>query len=214
MSTLFLDVETIPAQRPDILAHIAAGHMILGDEVKSAKAVDKEHRKTSLDGAFGEIVVIGWTFDDEPAQTITRALGGSEGALLTTFFDVVTERMLEHGIGIENVVAHNADFDRGFLRKRSIILDVVAPSFVAATGVKPWDRNAVWRDTMAIWCDEYRGRISLQDLCLALGVDARPGDIDGSEVWDAMLAGRVDEVAEHCRRDVDRVRACWLRMRP
>ena len=210
MSTLFLDVETIPAQRPDILAHIAAEHMVDDDPVKGTKAVDKEHRKTSLDGAFGEIVVIGWAFDNEPARTIQRALGGSERDMLRVFFDLVTEHVEEHGI--DNVVAHNADFDRGFLRKRSIVLDVTAPKFVSAIGVKPWDRNAVWRDTMSIWCDEYRGKISLLNLCLALGVESEPGDIDGSEVWDAVLAGRTDEVAEHCRRDVDRVRSCWHRM--
>jgi len=212
MSTLFLDVETIPAQRPDILAHLATEHMVDDDLVKSAKAVDKEHRKTSLDGAFGEIVVIGWAFDNEPAQTWSRSLAGGEREMVRAFFDLVTEYADEHD-GIDNVVAHNADFDRGFLRKRSIILDVTAPKFVSAIGVKPWDRNAVWRDTMSIWCDEYRGKISLLNLCLALGVDSKPGDIGGSEVWDAVLAGRTDEVAEHCRRDVERVRSCWHRMR-
>ena len=38
------------------------------------------------------------------------------------------------------------------------------------------------------------------------------GDIDGSKVWKAVQDGRIDEVAEYCAKDVERVRAIYKRM--
>ncbi|MBU1336044.1 MAG: hypothetical protein KJ944_08530 [Alphaproteobacteria bacterium] len=60
--------------------------------------------------------------------------------------------------------------------------------------------------------DASSGRIGLDRLCRALGV-AGKGDMDGSMVWDAVKAGRIDAVAEYCRGDVKRLRSVHRRMR-
>ena len=37
-------------------------------------------------------------------------------------------------------------------------------------------------------------------------------EIDGSKVWDFVQAGRIDEVAEYCEADVERVRQVHRRL--
>ena len=52
---------------------------------------------------------------------------------------------------------------------------------------------------------------SLNKLCQVLNIEQK-GDIDGSKVWQAVQDGRIDEVAEYCSKDVERVRAIYKRM--
>ena len=55
-------------------------------------------------------------------------------------------------------------------------------------------------------------RISLDKLCKALGLPGKADDIDGSKVWDFVKAGRIAEVAEYCKDDVRKARACHERI--
>jgi hypothetical protein len=64
---------------------------------------------------------------------------------------------------------------------------------------------------MAMWTDDRRGRVSLDALCLALGVQGK-GGIDGSMVAEMVRQGRIDDVAAYCVQDVRCVRACYQRM--
>ena len=58
----------------------------------------------------------------------------------------------------------------------------------------------------------YNNRISMNDLCLALGIDGKGDDIDGSKVWDFVQQGKIAEVAEYNKADVVRTRAIYNRM--
>jgi predicted PolB exonuclease-like 3'-5' exonuclease len=71
-------------------------------------------------------------------------------------------------------------------------------------------------DTMTAWAG-WGGRVSLARLCAALGLPAKGSEIgedemDGSRVWDFVQAGRLDDVAEYCRGDVERVRLLHHRL--
>jgi len=46
------------------------------------------------------------------------------------------------------------------------------------------------------------GRIKLEKLCKALSVPSPKGGIDGSMVWDFVRNGKIEEVAEYCKRDI------------
>ena len=62
------------------------------------------------------------------------------------------------------------------------------------------------------WCGYNReSKPSLNKLCQVLNIEQK-GDIDGSKVWQAVRDGRIDEVAEYCAKDVERVRAIYKRM--
>lgn len=204
MTTIYVDIETIPTQRPDIMARIAAKHG-LNDE----KALE-EHRKTSLNAAAGEIYCIGFAFDDEPVQVLTRqsmTLTG-ERELLRDFVNVVWS---ERAAAEKNLifVAHNAEFDRNFIRQRLLVHGIEAPRALTGAGQKPWE-NA-WQCTMQMWCGNMQGRISLDDLALALGCSSKD-ELHGSKVWDAVLAGEGHKVVDHCRQDIEVLREVHKRL--
>ena len=67
-----------------------------------------------------------------------------------------------------------------------------------ACSMRAW---AGWKDT-----------ISLDRLCRALKVQTPKGDLDGSKVFDAWLAGELDRIATYNRADVIATRECWRRI--
>lgn len=204
MTTNYLDTETISSRRVDVQAHIAAKHYDPEDVVKAAKKAAAELEKTSLSGLFGELAVISWAPDDDEPITLTRNMDDPNGEreLLRWFADC-------NSIDAHRIVAHNADFDRLMIRHRAIVHGVKLPKIYMAHDVKPWESQ--WRCTMALWCDSRSGRVSLDDLCLALGLPGKDG-VDGSMVDGMVRAGRIDEVAAYCADDVRRVRAVYQKI--
>lgn len=60
--------------------------------------------------------------------------------------------------------------------------------------------------------DEKEGETAagtLDDLAKFLGIEGKTAGMDGSQVFDYWQAGRVNEVAEYCRRDVELTRNLW-----
>jgi hypothetical protein len=238
---LFLDIETIPAQRPDVLEEIRAAEKVKLDAALSAvkppgnykkqetidewlateapkiasgllasfeETVEDCYRKTGLDGAFGQVCVIGWALDaDQPAA----AADMDEGALLRRFFAELRE-IPSNEVFQTTVVGHNvANFDLRFLTQRSIVRGIRPhPVIARAAQAKPWEQEKVY-DTMLQWAG-VGGRISLDKLCKALSVPSPKGDLDGSKVWDYVRDGRIDEVLDYCMQDVAAVRSVWQRM--
>ena len=210
---LTLDIETLPSQKPGALAEIRATIAPPGTikkpesiaawtEEHADKAAEELYRKTSFDGSKGEICCIGWAVDDGPVETVFRELHQSEADMLRDFF--------RQGQGQEyEIVGHNVlAFDIRFLYQRCVI-NGVKPSFnlwqnERYTGGKIYD-------TMTAWAG-WGNRISLNNLCGALSVPVKSGGMDGSMVWDYVLDGRIEEVADYCREDVAATRACYERM--
>lgn len=199
MPIVYLDVETIPTQRVDLMARIASKH------IEDPKKADEEHRKTSLNAAYGELVCICYAVDDEPVQSLVRDWRdlGDEANILRSLVGVV------RGLKDVRFVAHNAEFDRTFIRQRLMVHDVAAPKALTGAGAKPWD--TAWACTMALWTGNLQGRISLDDLALALTLPGKDG-LHGSKVWDAVLAGETDKVVAHCRQDVECLRMVHKRL--
>lgn len=216
MSTLFLDIETLPTDRQDVRDYIAASISPPGNiskpetiakwiaESKPA-AIDEAIAKTSLDGAFGRVCVIGWALDDERVQTVH---GLDEPTVLQAF----SERIDNLRVFDCTVVGHNVtSFDLRFLVQRYIVNGIKPPAIIArAAQAKPWEAEKVY-DTMVQWAGT-GNRISLDKLCMALGIDSPKGDITGATVGQAVADGRLLEVADYCAGDVDAVREVWRRM--
>ena len=168
-------------------------------------AVEEAWRKQSLDGGtMGEICSIAMLTDDGRDFACCRRPGESEAELLHEAFAVVelwTEtdakamlpgRSETFPVDDHHLVAHNAAFDLGFLWRRSVVNDVPRPGWL------PGPMARVGRDytcTMQLWAG-YGGRVSLDHLCVALGVPSpKNGAIDGAMVFDAWLEHRSAVIA-------------------
>lgn len=227
---VFIDIETIPGQRPGLREEIAdtlqpPGNMKKAETIATWEreekpfAIETAYRKTSFDGSQGHVVCIAWALEEQEVNHATWnpfasddvQINPSEADLLATFF-----RLLQKDLDGRHpcFIGHNVkDFDLRFLWHRAVIL-----------GVNPWirlphdapPRSDTVFDTMTEWAG-WGNRIKLDQLCKALGIPGKGSElggeaIDGSKVWDYVQAGRIADIATYCRADVARVREVYRRM--
>lgn len=212
MPRLWLDIETIPTQRPDEIERIRAEVIEHNQQLarphpqaKVDELVDEAWRKTALDGAFGEVVCIGFALDDAEPTVFSRLPADSERQLLVNFSALLGGLSRPYLVSGHNVIG----FDRVFLRQRALVHGVRLPGWFTRP-VKPWD--ATTADTMLAWTGGVAGKgVALDKLCRALGVPGKDG-FDGSMVWDAIRDGRLADVATYCAADVERTRSCGARL--
>lgn len=216
---LFIDIETLPTDRQDVRELIAAkvsppGNISKAEtiakwmEESKPAAVEEAVAKTSLDGTFGRVCVIGWAVDNGPAHTTSSA--DDERHVLEEFAELLAGHRLS--VFETCVVGHNVSaFDLRFLVQRFTVHGIKPPAVIArAAQAKPWEADKVF-DTMIQWAGT-GNRVSLERLCMALGVESPKTDLDGSKVAAAVAAGRIDDVAAYCSGDVQATRKVWQRM--
>lgn len=217
---IFLDIETIPTERQDVRDYIAAGISPPGNISKAetiAKwneesrpgAIDEAVNKTGLDGAFGRVCVACFAVDDQPVERISSAT--NESGLLMALSIRLDQEVLT-SLFTTVIVGHNvSSFDLRFLVQRYIVNGIKPPPVIArAAQAKPWEIEKVF-DTMTQWAG-VGGRVSLDKLCLALGIESPKGEIDGSKVGQYVQDGKIAEVVEYCVKDVEATREIWRRM--
>lgn len=158
-------------------------------------------RKTSFDGAKGQICVIGFWVEGHDHAREFSAKTSSEGDMLFAFWSYVATQI---GMNQFRFVAHNAKFDLPFLYHRSVI-----------NRVKPLYYNPHGRHgqhhycTMEAWAG-YNNRISMDNLAKALGIEGK-GDMDGSKVYDTWQTDP-QKVIEYCLDDVRMLREIYNRL--
>lgn len=208
---IYIDIETIPTQNTDYQAYVCENLKAPANyknEETIAKWLEENKgeaiHKTALDGAFGEIVVIGVAINDEPPVLFYREDWQSadrETDILQRFNDFLREKANKCNT-VPQFIGHNiTKFDDRFIFQRSVI-----------NGVKPYytaSRQNTY-DTMTEWAG-YGGMVSLDKLCKVLDIEQK-GEIDGSKVWQYVQDGKINEVAEYCGKDVERVRQVYKRM--
>ena len=221
---IYIDIETIPSQKPEARDEIAKAISVPGNiskpetiakwhAEKKPLAIEDAWRKTSFNGDRGEVVCIAWAYNDETPESVQRDVNGSEAELLGAFFSNIAKNMKSMH-RLPTFIGHNVrDFDLRFLWHRAVILGV-KPEVSLPHNVRPGDDRIY--DTMTEWAG-WGGKISLDRLCRALGIPLKGSElggeeIDGSKVWDFVEAGRIDEVVAYCRADVERVRGVHQRM--
>jgi len=169
------------------------------DAFKGEKAPDvaeEKWRKTSLDGGKGEVISIAWSLG-EKIHVKFRAQSNSELCLLSDTFSDIREALNGRP---PFFVGHNIPFDLKFLFHRSVILGL-DPIFKLPFAGR---HDSDYFDNMQAWAG-FREFISQDNLCKALGIEGKPDDITGSNVWDFVKAGDVERVAEYNKDDVDKV---------
>lgn len=237
MSTIYFDGETIPTQDDEIIASMRADMAAeieqacadikapgnYKDEAKIAEfiaskanelragfepAFEDAYRKTAFDGGAGQIVVLSVAIDDDEvvAHRVRDLSLEEEARVLRDFFASVRRR----SSGRPPVfVGHNiVNFDLPFIYRRAVVHGI-RPPLGFPINPKPWADTVF--DTMTKWAGD-RGFISQDKLCRILGIEGKPGDIDGSKVWEFVKAGNIERVAEYCADDVAKVRQIHRRL--
>jgi len=203
MKRLFLDIETIPADGKGL----EVLKKLWEDQKKKIKTNNKTtvvsdfdtyFRNTSFQGEFGRILCIGYAVDDEEV----KCLSGEEKEILKEFWGIAKDAHL--------FVGHNVmEFDLRFIYKRSIIHGIRPSQELSFARY----RSAPIYDTMKEWEKWGAIGVSLHKLTIALGIQSpKEEGIDGSKVYDYYLAGKSDEIAKYCMRDVEATRRVYKRL--
>lgn len=224
MTEIFIDIETIPvcdtATEADIRASIRPpANYSKPESVEKWLAENSESKvqeiihARGLKAETGRIICIGVSDVDGDLSVVG---GADERGILENFIMAVEKKASLDLPSIGTVpptdvflVAHNADFDIGYIRRRAWATKLRLPRWF------PGPNSRVGKDygcTMVRWAG-YKDRISLANLCLALGVPSPKGDIDGSMVWAAYEDGRLSEIMTYCGKDTLAMLDCWEAMR-
>ncbi len=197
---LFFDIETVPA--PKTLEPKLRELYTLKQQKAKATGTKPQSFKafvanTSFDGAFGRICCLAYAVDDSPVGV----LAGGEREILEKFWAQATPGT--------RFVGHNIfDFDLPFVLKRSRILGV-RPSVMPS--MARYRSHPVY-DTMHEWTGWGRHGTSLHALSVAFGLPTSKDDIDGSQVAGYYADGRLPEIAEYCKKDVELTRQVYKKL--
>jgi len=232
---IYLDIESIPSQRPDARELVRQSIKPPGTLKKpesiaawwqneSAAAVETEYRRQSLDGGLcGEIISIACCTDTDREWVRCREQNESEAELLSMFFDRIETwtrdeanklRLTHHDaagawpLDAHYLIAHNSQFDVGFLWRRSKVLGVPTPRWLPSPSARP---GRDFGCSMLAWAG-HGGRVSLDSLCRALGVPTPKTDMTGAAVFDNWLAGRYHDISKYNMNDALACRAVWERL--
>ncbi len=219
---VFLDIETIPAQPEDEAKKLIAETISAPATMKKPETIEAWHngdgkyegakdalieekyRRTSFDAAQGEIISIAFAIEDGPVFNYNRSLYQPEEDLLIYLFQDLFDPSGRRPFFIGHYIGK---FDLKFLFQRAVILGINPGLDLNQHGRHGKD----FYDTMLAWAG-YGNTISLDNLCKALRIKGKPNDIDGSKVWDFVKAGKINEVGEYNKNDVELVREVYNRL--
>lgn len=210
MSTITIDIETLPADWDDATKSAAARDAVPANYSKPdtiekwvAENADAVHRRTALDPMAGRILCIGYAVGDGAARVAYDASGANTLALL--------DELHAAFIGLRSPVwiGHNlAGFDLPWLKRHAWRLGHPVSRLIPFTRFSP-----MVADTMLLWQGgDTRGHTKLSAIAEFLGVGSKAPGLDGSKVYDAWLEGQHDRIASYCAQDVELTRAIYRRI--
>lgn len=222
---IYLDIETVPSQDPDVKADLWAsitppGNYSKPESIAKWEAeckpplVEEAWLKTAMDGALGQIVCASVAFDDNPTRIFyAENWMDVEGMILGQMFDAISSGYDPSRHRRPTFIGHNLiGFDLRFIYQRAVVHGI-RPPLIIPFDAKPWDEKVF--DTMIKWSGVGKS-VSLDKLCRTFNLPKKGTeigqDIDGSKVWEFVKAGKISDVAHYCAADVERVRKLHKRM--
>lgn len=192
MKILFFDIETVPTDQS------LQDNGLLESQIKLDEA--EIIKKLSLSAATAKILCLAFAIEP-PSGSAVEVLRGDEKEIVKNFWKLAVDCNL--------FVGHNVlDFDLRFICQRSIIHQIKPSREIPFTRF----RNAPIYDTMQEWSKWGREHVSLDSLSKALGIPSPKENLDGSKVYPYYRAGKLAEIYEYCKRDVDTVRHVYRRL--
>lgn len=192
MKICFLDIETVPTD----LSLQENGLLEAQIQLNEAELI----KKLSLSAATAKILCICYAIEP-PAGGEVQALQGEETEIIRAFWKLAADCNL--------FIGHNIlDFDLRFIYQRSIIHQIKPSRDLPFARF----RNAPIYDTMQEWSKWGREHVSLDTLSKALGIPSPKESLDGSKVYPYYRAGKLAEIIEYCKRDVDSTRQVYRRL--
>ena len=192
MKIFYFDIETVPTDKA------LQENGLLDAQIKLDEA--DLIKKLSLSAVTAKIICLCYAFEPSVSGTI-EVLQGEETDIIKGFWKIVPDCNL--------FVGHNIlDFDMRFIYQRSVIHQIKPSRDIPFTRF----RNAPIYDTMQEWSKWGREHASLDSLSKALGIPSPKENLDGSKVYPYYRAGKLPEIIEYCKRDVDSVRAVYKRL--
>jgi 3'-5' exonuclease len=192
MKICFLDIETVPTD----LSLQENGLLEAQIQLNEAELI----KKLSLSAATAKILCICYAVEP-PGGGEVLTLQGEETEMIRAFWKLATDCNL--------FIGHNIlDFDLRFIYQRSIIHQIKPSRDLPFARF----RNAPIYDTMHEWSKWGREHVSLDTLSKALGIPSPKETLDGSKVYPYYRAGKLAEIIEYCKRDVDATRQVYRRL--
>ena len=175
-------------------------------EQNAESASEEMHRKTSINPEDGSILCIAYAIDDKPVEVLTvkEAFNDlAEAEVLVDFFNMIDT------LNEPVFIGHNLKgFDLPFVMKRSMILGYPPPRPLH----EAWSRrySDIVYDTMEKWSGwgKFIGQTRLGEVLKIDHTDL----MTGAEVYDKIYDGKIDDVAEYCKGDVEFVRKIYRKM--
>ena len=192
MKIFYFDIETVPTEKASEENGLLDAQIKL-DEPELIK-------KLSLSALSAKIICLCYTIEPSLSGAV-EVLQGEETDIIKNFWKIVPDCNL--------FVGHNIlDFDMRFIYQRSVIHQIKPSRDIPFTRF----RNAPIYDTMQEWSKWGREHASLDSLSKALGIPSPKETLDGSKVYPFYRAGKLPEIVEYCKRDVESVRAVYKRL--
>jgi len=202
---LFLDIETIPAGEPiDPMGLKAPSQMKKAETIaewykNEAPALAEEAwRKGSLDSMRGEILCIGWAYDDKADVYCENDERGTLEMFAYLMMDVMGSYKQ-----IPTFVGWNSNsFDIPWIWRKAIKYGL--KPIKTAINRDRYKGNSI--DLMNVWASDFKDYRKMSDVADFLGIEDRSNGIDGSQVYDLYKEGRIEEIKTYCMGDVLTVR--------
>ena len=192
MKICFMDIETVPTDR-SLEENGLLGSQMQLDEADLIK-------KLSLSAATAKILCLCYAIEP-PVNAEVQVLEGEETDIIKSFWKIAVDCNL--------FVGHNIlDFDLRFIYQRSIIHQIKPSRDLPFARF----RNAPIFDTMQEWSKWGREHASLDLLSKALSIPSPKENLDGSKVYPYYRAGRIADIVNYCKCDVDSVRQVYRRL--
>lgn len=196
---LFFDIETLPApEGKEPLIREMYDKYLAKKGSGAVMNLEQFWGSTALDGGLGRILCIGYALGDAKAEVLHSP---QEASMLKKFWKLAE--------GASLVVGHNVfNFDLPFIYQRSVVHGVTPTCNLFPRRYT----NDVVFDTYFEWTKWQNGKGSLDYLAKIFGLPTSKQGIDGSQVYDFFKAGKVKEILEYCKRDVELTRQVYKKL--